>query len=62
MADRVVERALLEVLDAVIDPTLLPWSFAYRRGLGVKDALAALTVLPTGQAQFVNRRRAVRLP
>ncbi len=43
LADRIVERALLRVLDPVIDPLLLPWSFAYRRGLGVRDALAALT-------------------
>ncbi|MGH3624549.1 MAG: CRISPR-associated endonuclease Cas1 [Sciscionella sp.] len=43
LADRVVERALLSVLDPEIDPTLLPWSFAYRRGLGAKDAVAALT-------------------
>jgi len=43
LADRVVERALLAVLDPVIDPRLLPWSFAYRRGLGARDAVAALT-------------------
>ncbi|MDN5758494.1 MAG: CRISPR-associated endonuclease Cas1 [Tomitella sp.] len=42
LADRIVERALLGVLDPVIDPRLLPWSFAYRRGLGPKDAVAAL--------------------
>lgn len=42
LADRVVERALLAVLDPHIDPTLLPWSFAYRRGMGVKDAIAAV--------------------
>ncbi|MGI8815024.1 MAG: CRISPR-associated endonuclease Cas1 [Pseudonocardia sp.] len=43
LADRVVERALLGVLDPEIDPRLLPWSFAYRRGLGSRDAVAALT-------------------
>jgi CRISPR-associated protein Cas1 len=43
LADRVVERALVSVLDPEIDPTLLPWSFAYRRGMGVRDAVAALT-------------------
>ena len=42
LVDRVVERALLQVLDPVVDPLLLPWSFAYRRGLGARDALAAL--------------------
>jgi len=42
VADRIVERAVLAVVDPVIDPLLLPWSFAYRRGLGVDDALRAL--------------------
>lgn len=45
LADRVVERALLVTLDREIDPSLLPWSFAYRRGLGTRDALAALAAL-----------------
>lgn len=42
LADRVVERALLGVLDPIVDPRLLPWSFAYRRGMGPRDAVAAL--------------------
>src|ERR1022692_2161352 len=42
LVDRIVERALLAELDAVNDPLLLPWSFAYRRGLGVRDAVACL--------------------
>jgi group II intron reverse transcriptase/maturase len=42
LVDRIVERALLRQLDPIIDPVLLPWSFAYRRGLGARDALAAL--------------------
>jgi CRISPR associated protein Cas1/Reverse transcriptase (RNA-dependent DNA polymerase) len=42
LLDRIVERALLVELDAVIDPLLLPWSFAYRHGLGVRDAVACL--------------------
>lgn len=32
---------MLAELDPVID-LLLPWSFAYRRGLGVRDAIARL--------------------
>lgn len=40
--DRVVERAVLQVLDPVIDPVLMPTSYGYRRGLGVNDALDAL--------------------
>jgi CRISPR-associated protein Cas1 len=42
LTDRIVERALLAELDAVTDPLLLPWSFAYRHGLGVRDAVASL--------------------
>ena len=37
--DRVVERAALVVLEPLIDPQLSPVSFAYRSGLGVRDAL-----------------------
>lgn len=55
LEDRIVERALLAVLDPVIDPTLLPWSFAYRRGLGAKDAVAALTTARDAGATWVAR-------
>ena len=41
--DRIVERAVLEVLECYVDPVLSPWSFAYRSGLGVNDAIRALT-------------------
>jgi CRISPR-associated protein Cas1 len=41
LRDRIVERALLAELDVVVDP-LLPWSFAFRHGLGVRDAVATL--------------------
>lgn len=37
-----VERALLQVLDPLIDPTLSPWSCAYRRGIGTSNALRML--------------------
>lgn len=40
--DRVVERALVDVLTSRIDPWLSPHSFAYRPGLGVADACQAL--------------------
>lgn len=40
--DRVVERAALMVLEPLIDPQLSPFSFAYRSGLGVRDALRQL--------------------
>ncbi|MEY9214314.1 CRISPR-associated endonuclease Cas1 [Thermobifida halotolerans] len=44
VADRVVERAILEVVEPYLDPVLLPWSFAYRKGLGVDDAVHALAM------------------
>lgn len=53
--DRVVERALLDVLDAEIDPLLLPWSFAYRRGLGVDDAIRELVASRDRSHQWVVR-------
>jgi len=55
LTDRIVERALLAELDAVIDPLLLPWSFAYRHGLGVRDALACLTEARDAGASWVAR-------
>lgn len=42
VADRVGERAVLAVVDPLVDPHLSPFSFAYRSGLGVRDALRAL--------------------
>jgi CRISP-associated protein Cas1 len=55
LADRIVERALLAELDAVIDPLLLPWSFAYRHGLGVRDAVACLAEARDAGAAWVAR-------
>ena len=43
--DRVVERAVAEVLAGVIDPLLGPSAYGYRPGLGVADAVQALTRL-----------------
>lgn len=37
--DRVVERAICQVLARRVDPELSSWSFAYRPGLGVQDAV-----------------------
>ncbi len=42
VADRIVERSILWVIDPIVDAELLPWSFAYRRGLGVGDAIGTL--------------------
>src|SRR5580700_4141825 len=55
LSDRIVERALLAELDAVIDPLLLPWSFAYRHGLGVRDAVACLAEARDAGAAWVAR-------
>lgn len=40
--DRIVERAIAQLLSPLIDPILSPFSFAFRRGLGVKNALDKL--------------------
>lgn len=53
--DRVVERALQDTLAPIIDPTLTPFSFGYRRGLGVKDAIAQLAQLRDEGATHVLR-------
>jgi CRISPR-associated protein Cas1 len=50
-----VERALLAGLDPVIDPLLLPWSFAYRHGLGVRGARACLADARDAGAAWVAR-------
>lgn len=55
LADRIVERALRVELDAVIDPLLLPWIFAYRHGLGVRDAPACLAESRDTGAAWVAR-------
>ena len=43
--DRVVERSILAALTPVIDPWLGPFSYAYRPGLGVADAVQAIARL-----------------
>ena len=45
MRDRVVARAILELVTPVVDPLLGPASFAYRPGLGVRDAVQAVAQL-----------------
>lgn len=53
--DRIVERAVMEVVDEYIDAVLLPWSYAYRKGLGVKDALHEVTAAREEGARWVVR-------
>ena len=43
--DRIVERALGQVLVPLLDPCFAPCSFAYRPGLGVRDATRRLAEL-----------------
>jgi CRISPR-associated protein Cas1 len=45
VVDRIVERAVAQVLTPVLDPLFGPWSFAYRPGLGVPDAVTRLVEL-----------------
>jgi retron-type reverse transcriptase len=40
--DRIVDRAVKDVLDELIDPLLMPWSVAYRKGMGVQTAIGHL--------------------
>ncbi len=53
--DRVVERALMEVVDDLVDAVLLPWSYAYRKGLSVGDALHDLVTARDDGARWVVR-------
>jgi hypothetical protein len=53
--DRIVERAVLVELDRVVDPVLSPWSVAYRRGMGVRDAVRALVAARDAGQLFVAR-------
>lgn len=43
--DRIVERAVHQVLQPLLDPEFSPWSFAYRPGMGVEQAMEALLSL-----------------
>lgn len=55
--DRIVERAVMEVIDEYVDAVLLPWSYAHRKGLGVKDALHDLAAARDEGARWVVRTR-----
>lgn len=55
LSDRMVERSALGVLDPIVDAHLLPWSFAYRRGLGVNDAIGSLIECRDDGANYVLR-------
>ncbi len=53
--DRVVERALVNVLGSELDLEFVPGSFAYRPGLGVVDAVQRLTQLRDEGLRWVVR-------
>jgi CRISP-associated protein Cas1 len=53
--DRIVERSILAVLSPVIDPWLGPFSYAYRPGLGVADAVQAIARLRDEGLRWVAR-------
>jgi RNA-directed DNA polymerase len=40
VVDRLVQQAILQVLEKILDPTFSPWSFGFRPGRGAHDALA----------------------
>lgn len=53
--DRVVERAVLDVVTPLVDPWLGPAAFAYRPGLGVAHAVQAVAALRDEGGRFVLR-------
>jgi CRISPR-associated protein Cas1 len=53
--DRIVERAALAALTPIIDPLLGPFSYAYRPGLGVADAVQAVAALRDEGLSWVAR-------
>ena len=53
--DRVVERAVLDVIGPLVDPHLAPSSYGYRPGLGVGDAVRALVGLRAEGLGWVAR-------
>ncbi|MCX5054669.1 MULTISPECIES: hypothetical protein [unclassified Streptomyces] len=53
--DRVVERAVMDVVDEYVDAVLLPWSCAYRQGLSVRDAPHDLAAARDDRARWAVR-------
>jgi group II intron reverse transcriptase/maturase len=54
IADKVVQGALCEVLEAIYEPVFLDGSYGFRRGRSAHDALRALNrVLHAGEARFI---------
>ena len=55
LRDRIVERAILEVITPYVDPLLGCASYAYRPGLGVVDAVQAVAALRDEGLRWVVR-------
>ena len=55
VADRVVERAITQVISHLIDPHLSPWSYAFRPGRGVGDAVREVAFRRDDGATHVAR-------
>lgn len=55
LADRVAERAIVRVVTDEVDADLSPWSFAYRPGRGVGDALLQVAALREEGVRWVLR-------
>lgn len=53
--DRIVARAILDVVSPIVDPHLGPAAYAYRPGLGVADAVQAVTALRDEGLRWVLR-------
>lgn len=53
--DRIVQRALNELLNSEWDEAFLPYSFAYRKGYGVADAVfSACRLIADGRTYFIK--------
>lgn len=55
VGDRVVERAISQVVSRLVDEHLSPWSFAFRPGRGVNDAVHELAALRDEGGSHVAR-------
>lgn len=55
VADRVVERAITQIISQLIDPHLSAWSYAFRPGRGVRDAVREVAYRRDDGATHVAR-------
>lgn len=55
LRDRIVERAIVDVIGPEVDREFIPTSFGYRQGLGVRDAVRTLGELRDSGLNWVVR-------